>query len=173
LNNDRRRNKGEEPVELRASQSMKPAFCLGKLRSKFECDQIANFCVSNAGESFPDSLTLDCKVIDSGDGRLVTTIFAFKESLDKSLVDVAKKILDRLVLHYRPFRSYGTLKDTHTLRILVKDGLDIFCSPQGILRSLRSVDTWNFHVRTHLLKPYLKAGIKNRDEGDWLLPWSL
>jgi hypothetical protein len=71
---------------------------------------------------------MDCKVIDSGDGRLqiVTTIIMFRESLNKSLVDsdVAKKVLNRLVLH-----------NTHTLRILVKDGLDIFCSPQGILRS--------------------------------------
>jgi hypothetical protein len=98
--------------------------------TKFECDEIANFCTSNAGESFWDSLsTLDRKVIDSRDGKLVTTILAFKESLDKSLVDVAKKVLDRLVLHHRPFRSYGTLKDTHTLRILVKDGLDILCGP--------------------------------------------
>jgi hypothetical protein len=140
LNNGRRRNKTEEPVELRASQSPKPAFSVGKFRSKFECDQIANFCSSNARESFRDSLTLDCKVIDSGDGRLVATIFALKESLDKSLVDVAKKVLNRLVLHHRPFRSYGTLKHTHTLRILVKDGFDIFCSPQRILRSLASVD---------------------------------
>jgi hypothetical protein len=83
---------------------------------------------------------LDCKVVDSGDDRLVTTIFVFKESLDKSLVDVAKKVLDGFVLHHRPFHSYGTLKDTHTLRVLVKDGLNIFCSPQGILRSLTSVD---------------------------------
>ena len=61
--------------------------------------------------------------------RLVTTVFAFEETLDKSLVDVAKKVLDRLVLHNRPFRSYGTLKDTNTLGILIKDGLDVFCSP--------------------------------------------
>ena len=60
---------------------------------------MANFHVSNTRESFRDSLTLDCKVIDSGDGRLVTTIFAFKESLDKSPIDVAKKVLDRLILH--------------------------------------------------------------------------
>jgi hypothetical protein len=44
---------------------------------------------------------MNCKVIDSGDGRLVTgAIIAFKESLDKTLVDVAKKVLDRLVLHH-------------------------------------------------------------------------
>jgi hypothetical protein len=69
--------------------------------------------------------------------------------------------------------GYGTLKDTHMPRILVEDGLDILCGPQGILRSLTSVDAWNFHVTTHLLKPYLKAGIKNRDKGDRLLSWSL
>jgi hypothetical protein len=82
----------------------------------------------------------------SRDHRLVTTVFAFEETLDKSLVDVAKKVLDRLVLHNRPFRSYGTLKDTNTLRILIKDGLDVFCSPQGILRLLTSVDAWNYHM---------------------------
>ena len=87
MNNGRRRNKGKKPVELRASQSLKPAFSLGKFGSKFESDQIANFCASNVGESIRNNFTLDCKVIDSGDGRLVTTIFAFKESLDKSLVD--------------------------------------------------------------------------------------
>jgi hypothetical protein len=138
LNNGRRRDKNENLVELRTSQSLKPAFGLGKLRSKFECDQIANFkyCESNAGESFRDSLTLDCKAIDSRDGRLVATIFAYEETLDKSFVDVAKNTLDRLVLHHRPFHSYGTLKDSHTLAILVKNGLDIFCCPQRILRSL-------------------------------------
>jgi hypothetical protein len=130
--------------------------------------------VINAREISRDSLTLDCKVIDSRDGRLVTTIFPFEEPLDKSLVDVAKKVLDRLVLHHRPFRSYGTLKDTDTLRILVKDGLDIFCSPQRILRSSISVDAWNFsNDRAHLLEPYLKTGIENRDERDWLLARSL
>ena len=49
---------------------------------------------------FQESLALDCKVIDSGDGRLVTTMFAFEETLDKSYVDVAKKVLDRFVLHH-------------------------------------------------------------------------
>jgi hypothetical protein len=100
-----------------------------------------------------------------GDGRLVTTIFAFEETLDKSFVDVAKKVLDRLVLHHRPFRSYGTLKDTHTLGILVKNGLDIFCCPQGILRSLKSVDAWNFHMSeltflNHTSKLASRTGMK-------------
>jgi hypothetical protein len=175
LNNGRRRHKGEEPVELRASQSLKPAFSFGKFRSKFESDQIANFCASNAGESFRDSLTLDCKVIDSGDSRLVTAIFAFKESLDsKSLVDVAKKVLDGLVLHHRPFRSYGTLKNTDTLRIMVKKRPRYLLQPTGNPEII--VISWHIessHVRTHFLKPYFEASIKNRDEGDWLLPWSL
>ena len=41
-------------------------------------------------------------------------------------------------------------------KILVKDGLDILCDSQGILRSLTSVDAWKFHVTTYFLKPYLK-----------------
>ena len=49
---------------------------------------------------FRESLALDCKVINSGDGRLVTTMFVFEETLDKSHVDVAKKVLDRFVLHH-------------------------------------------------------------------------
>jgi hypothetical protein len=44
--------------------------------------------------------------------------------------------------------------DTHTLGILIKNGLDIFCCPQRILRSLTSVDAWNFHV-SKLLKSKL------------------
>jgi hypothetical protein len=92
-------------------------------------------------------------------------LFAFKKSLDKGLVDVAKKILDRLVLHYRPFRSYGTLKDTHTLRILVKDSLDIFCSPQRILTLLTSVDAWDIHMSeltflNHTSKLASRTGMK-------------
>ena len=117
---------------------------------------------------FQESLALDCKVIDSGDGRLVTTMFVFEETLDKSYVDVAKKVLDRFVLHHRPFCSYRTLKDTYMLRILVKDGLNIFCCPQGILRSLTSVDTWNFHMPeltflNHTSKLASSMGMKGTD----------
>jgi hypothetical protein len=115
------------------------------------------------------------KIIDNGDGGLVTAVFTLKKSLNKGIVDVAKKILDRLVFHHRPFRSYGALKDTYTLRVLIKNGFNILCSPQGILRSLSliSYPRRSVEVKTYLLKPYLKVGIKNRDEGDWLLPWSL
>jgi hypothetical protein len=150
------------------------AFRLGKFRTKFECDQVANFCASNVGESFRGVLTLDCKVIDSGDSRHVATIFAFKDLLDKILVDIAKKVLDRLVLHHRPFRSYGTLKkNTHALRILVKDGLDnrYLLQPTGnpeITDISRRIEF--SHIRTHLLKPYLKAGVKNWDKETGFCP---
>jgi hypothetical protein len=98
-------------------------------------------------------------------GKFRSTIFPFKESLDKNFVDVSEKVPDRFVLHHRPFRSYGTLKDTNTLRILVKDGLNIFCSPQGILRSLTSVDKWNLLMSeltflNQISKLALRTGIK-------------
>jgi hypothetical protein len=118
---------------------MKPSSSLGELRSKLESDRVVNFRASNTGQRFWDSFTLDRKIIDNGDGGLVTAVFTLKKSLNKGLVDVAKKILDRLVFHHRPFFSYGALKDTYTLRVLIKNGFDILCSPQGILRSWSSM----------------------------------
>jgi hypothetical protein len=96
-----------------------------------------------------------------GDGRLVTTIFAFEETLDKSFVDVAKKVLDRL----SPSTISQLREDTHTLGILVKNGLDIFCCPQGILRSLTSVNAWNSHMSeltflNHTSKLASRTGMK-------------
>jgi hypothetical protein len=100
LNYGRRKIKGEEAVELQASQSLKPGFSLRKLRSKLESNQAASFHASNTGQKFWGSLMLNCEVINSGDGRHVTTIFTFKESLNKSLVNVSKKVLDKLILHH-------------------------------------------------------------------------
>ena len=62
------------------------------------------------------------------------------------------------------------MEDTYTLRILVKDGFDISRSPQGILKLLDinklSNEVKVSDIRTHVLKPHLEAGTKNRDEGD-------
>ena len=71
---------------------MKPSSSFRELRFKLESDRVANFCASNAGQRFWDSFTLDRKIIDNGDGGLVTAVFTLKKSLIKSLVDVAKKL---------------------------------------------------------------------------------
>jgi predicted deacetylase len=71
-------------------------------------------------------------MVNSRNLGLVACIATFK-AVNERRVNIAKEVLGRLVLHIRVFHGDRTLENADTLRVLIKDGLDIFSSPKGIL----------------------------------------
>ena len=128
LNNARRSNESLEPVQFGTSETGEPRGVGGKRFAKL----IDNLFVGNADFDASRSLgsrRLRSKIFDGWDGRCITAVSALQDTGNERRVDVSEHVLDRFVLDHRILHGNRALQDTDTLGILIKDGLDVLCSP--------------------------------------------
>ena len=97
------------------------------------CDSTRAPSADDAGRKTSGSLGSNSEIVDGGDSRLITTILVLDKALDHGLVNVAKEVLDQLILYDGPFYRNRALQNAHTLRILIEHRVDIFRRPKRIL----------------------------------------
>ncbi|GFZ49402.1 hypothetical protein JCM24511_07522 [Saitozyma sp. JCM 24511] len=145
---------GAQPADVVAGDKLEPVVNGGDSLADLESTDVAGD--SLLDEARLDSDRLGADVVDSRDLRLVAVVVALEDLARKQAFDVTKEVLDGLIGNSRVLDGDGTLEDTYTLRVLVKDGIDVLGGPERVL-----------------LEPDLERVVKDRDEWHGLLAGAL
>lgn len=136
---DGRDEKSTEPVKTRTSEGFEPERTLRE-RAANGVDNLLLRDGTLDAEGLCDVRRerdgLSTKVVENGDFALITTVQPVEQLLREERSDVAKQVLDGLILDDGVLDGDRTLQDADSLRVLVEDRVNVLSSPERILQNM-------------------------------------